>query len=226
MPFPQSERIAALRTRYQVKFEERLSAPTALNNYEYLDILDRAWAQHGWAHPRNGVLCDIGCASFWYAATLQHFFLPRELIGIEIEGHRLFATGHARIDYAAGYLAPLSNARFVLADYVNCDLTADVITAWFPFVTAPAILAWRLPLSLLQPEALFARVARNLRPGGCFVMVNHGSQEAQIAQAGCAAAGLLHRGTLSASGVLSEHRPRPAVLSVWTTGGRTARGGP
>ena len=27
--------------------------------------------------------------------------------------------------------------------------TADLITSWFPFVTPAAILAWRLPLSLL-----------------------------------------------------------------------------
>ena len=33
---------------------------------------------------------------------------------------------------------------------------ADLITAWFPFLTPAAILAWRLPLSLLAPERLFA----------------------------------------------------------------------
>jgi phosphohistidine phosphatase SixA len=203
-----------------VKFEERLAAPTALNNYEYLDILDRAWAEHGWTIPRHGVLCDVGCASFWYAATLQHFFQPREMIGVDVEGHRLFASGHTRIDYAAGYLAPLQNARFIVSDYVRCELVADVITAWFPFVTAPAILAWRLPLSLLRPNELFARVAHNMRPGGCFVMVNHGSTEAQIAHTACIAAGLLRRGTFAAAGVLSEHRLQPAVLSVWSDGGR------
>jgi hypothetical protein len=38
----QSERIAALRDRYQVQFELRMSAATSINNYEYLDILDRS----------------------------------------------------------------------------------------------------------------------------------------------------------------------------------------
>jgi hypothetical protein len=39
----QIERIAALRARYQVRFEATLNGSTSLNNYEYLDILDRAW---------------------------------------------------------------------------------------------------------------------------------------------------------------------------------------
>jgi hypothetical protein len=217
LPSRQTERIAALRTRYQVNFEQRLSAPTSLNNYEYLDILDRAWSERGWARPQGGVLCDVGSASFWYAATLERFFEPSELIGIEVEGHRLFTSGHTRIDYAAGYVAQVANARFIIADYLQCDVAADVITAWFPFVTAGAILAWRLPLSLLKPQQLFVRVAQNLRAGGHFVMVNHGNPEVEVAHAGCAAAGLVHCGSFDTPGVLSDHRARPAILSLWTS---------
>jgi hypothetical protein len=42
------------------------------------------------------VLCDVGCASFWYAATLQSFFRPDRLVGVEVEGHRLFWRGGCR----------------------------------------------------------------------------------------------------------------------------------
>jgi SAM-dependent methyltransferase len=211
----QAERIAALRDRYQVQFELRMSAATSANNYEYLDILDRGWSESGIGRPLGGAICDIGCASFWYAATLQAFFRPDRMVGVEIEGHRLFRGGRARIDYAAGYLAHLSNAEFVVADYAGYDEPADVITCWFPFLTPGAILAWRLPLTLLAPERLFGQIQHNLRPGGLFVMVNHGWQESALAQSLCGAAGLRMIAHSAQAGVLSQHRMQPPVLSCW-----------
>ena len=107
LPLEQAQRIAALKSRYQVCFEAGLSAATSVRNYEYLDILDQAWAEAGLARPEGGSLCDVGCASFWYAAALHAFFRPRNLVGVEVEGHRLFKDARTRIDYAAGYVAPL-----------------------------------------------------------------------------------------------------------------------
>jgi len=211
----QEQRVAALRGRYQVQFEQRLGERSSTVNYEYLDILDRAWQASGRAPPRGGVLCDVGCASFWYAAALYAFFRPERLMGVEIEGHRLFRNGRARIDYAAGYVADLPAAEFVVADYTRFDQPADTITAWFPFLTATAILAWRLPLSLLRPESLFARIKHNLKRDGLFVMVNHGPSEADLAAASCGAAGLRPIGRWQDPGVLSSYRLAPPVLSWW-----------
>jgi hypothetical protein len=198
-----------------VQFELEMNSATALHNYEYLDILDRAWCAAGLARRAGGVLCDVGCASFWYAQTLAVFFQPHEIVGVEIEGHRLFKDGRTRIDYAAGYLSGLGHARFVVADYALCELPSDVIIAWFPFVTPTAILAWRLPLSLLAPKALFERICHNLRPDGLFVMINHGEAEARLAAALCDAAGLRREFTFAEAGVLSGHRQAPAVVSCW-----------
>jgi hypothetical protein len=214
--FDQSQRVAALQNRYQVHFEARMNAATSANNYEYLDILDRAWADSGLPRPEGGVLCDVGSASFWYAAALNAFFRPRELVGVEVEGHRLFKDGHSRIDYAAGYVGQIPGARFLVADYVECDLPADVITAWFPFMTPAALLAWRLPLSMLTPERLFARIYHNLRPKGLLVLVNHGAAEAAIARELCDAAGLKAVSSFAEPGPLSGHRVCPALLSCWT----------
>jgi SAM-dependent methyltransferase len=211
----QAERIAALRDRYQVQFELRMGAATSANNYEYLDILDRGWESLGAEPPRGGVLCDIGCASFWYAATLQSFFRPDRLTGVEVEGHRLFRDGRTRIDYATGYLAQLPTARFIVADYAGYEEGADVITSWFPFLTPAAILAWRLPLSLLAPERLFRRIRHNLRPGGLFFMVNHGMDEALFAERLCIAAGLEMTARWAETGLLSRHRMQTPVLSWW-----------
>jgi SAM-dependent methyltransferase len=213
MTVEQSQRIAALQDRYQVKFEQELGAATSTLNYEYLDILDRAWPES----PRatGGVVCDIGCASFWYAAALAAFFRPAELVGIDVEGHRLFKDGRTRIDYATGYVSGIPHARFLVADYLDCDLPADVITAWFPFLTPAAILAWRLPLSLLAPERFFAQVSGNLRPGGYFLMVNHGAEEAALGEKLCMAAGLRRLARVVDAGPLSGHRPRPAIATCW-----------
>ena len=209
-------RIGALQARYRVHFERSLSAPTSLNNYEYLDILDRAWLETGIARPRGGTVCDVGCASFWYAATLHAFFRPDRLVGMEIEGHRLYRDGHTRIDYANGYTALLPATEFIVADFATCRLPADVITAWFPFVTPAAILAWRLPLSLLAPERLLQNVRTNLRQGGIFLMVNHGLDEAAIADALCVATGLTRIARWTAQPApLSRRRKLPPVVSVW-----------
>jgi SAM-dependent methyltransferase len=211
----QSDRVAVLRTRYQVQFESTLAAATSANNYEYLDILDRAWSESGLPLMQGGTLCDVGCASFWYAASLQAFFRPQRLVGIEIEGHRLFRDGRTRIDYAMGYLAGMPDAHFVVADYAKHTEPADLITAWFPFLTPAAILAWRLPLSLLAPERLFASIQRNLKPQGLFVMVNHGPKEAASAERLCSAAGLRAAGRWGDAGILSAHRLRAPLLSWW-----------
>jgi SAM-dependent methyltransferase len=215
----QSDRIALLRTRYQVRFESTLTAATSANNYEYLDILDRAWSESGLPPMQGGTLCDIGCASFWYAACLQAFFRPQRLVGIEIEGHRLFRDGRTRIDYAAGYLAGMTDAHFVVADYSTHNESADLITAWFPFLTPAAILAWRLPLSLLAPARLFASIKGNLKPQGLFVMVNHGPREAAMADRLCSAAGLRAVGRRGEAGILSSHRLRAPWLSCWRHAG-------
>ena len=156
----QGERIAALRGRYQVRFERSMSAATSANNYEYLDLLDRGWNESGLDRRSGGVFCDIGCASFWYAA-------------------------------------------------------ADIITSWYPFITPAAVLAWRLPLSLLAPEKLFQQIARNLKAGGLFFMVNHGLTEWASARGLCAAADLNLAAWRTVTRPFSRHRLEPPVLSWW-----------
>jgi hypothetical protein len=78
-----------------------------------------------------------------------------------------------------------------------------------------AILAWRLPLSLLAPEQLFGRIRQNLRPVGLFFMVNHGTAEAALAERLCVAAGLHRAGHWTDLGFFSRHRMLPPVLSWW-----------
>jgi hypothetical protein len=140
------------------------------------------------------------------------------MVGVEIEGHRMFRNGHSRVDYAAGYVGQLPNTEFVVADYLGYLGRADVITAWFPFLTSTSILAWRLPLSLLAPDRFFAQVRNNLNPQGLFVMVNHGPSEAELAHQRCRAAGLQFCTRWQDPGPLSAYRLSPPVLSWWRSG--------
>ena len=210
----QARRIARLREKYRVRFEASLSHATSLNNYAYLELLDRAFSQSGESRPVGGRHSDVGCASFWYAAALHAFFRPDALTGYEIDPYRRYANAHTREDYARGYAAGLPDTRFRGADYLAVQEKVDRISCWFPFVSAPTVLAWGLPLKLLKPKELFFRISGNVRTSGAFVMINHGMGEAEIAAALCAAAGLRRRWLWVEPDALLP-RPLPPAISYW-----------
>lgn len=211
----QVTRIEALGAQYNARFESCYGHHTALANYAYLDLLDQAWQAMARPVPQGGLVTDVGCASFWYARTLHRFFRPAVLTGVDVEGFRLYPTGYSRYDAAAGYVAGLSGASFVVADYCDVEVQADVITAWFPFVTPAPVLAWRLPLTVFSPERLFLRIAHNLVQNGTFFMVNQGQEEADIAADYARRAGLRALGQWMHPRPLRP-RPHPPVASWWT----------
>ncbi len=210
----QYERIASLQRRFRVRFEQRASQSTALRQYDYLDLLDQGWSALRLPRLAGGTVQDIGSSNFWYAPVLHTFFRPTALIGVEIEGHRMYINGYSRHDYAKGYIQDLPNTEFHIQDYRRYSSPASIITAWYPFVTPAPVLAWRLPLSLLAPHDLFSQVMRNLQPHGLFLMINHGRDEASIAASWCRKVGLAHYGSCE---LRSNVRPRlpPPILSCW-----------
>jgi len=210
----QAWRIARLHEKYPVRFEASLSHETSLNNYAYLELLDRAFAQSGDDPPMGGVHADVGCASFWYAASLHAFFRPKVLTGYEIDAFRRYANAHTRQDYARGYAAALPDTHFRCADYLAVQDKVDQISCWFPFVSTTTILAWGLPLKLLNPRSLFSCISGNIRSGGGIVLVNHGLLEAEIAAGLCAAAGLQRQWHWLERDPLRP-RPQPPAISYW-----------
>jgi hypothetical protein len=208
--------IKTLQNRYGEKFEQRFSRETSLNNYEYLGFLDSLFRRAAMPIPTDARVCDAGSASFWYAAALQVFFRPKSLVGIEIEGFRLMRNLYSRADYAAGYIADWPNTRYIVGNFAAyTGPPADIVTSWFPFLTPEPVLAWRLPLRLLDPEAWFASVRRNLAPAGLLVMANHGHAEAEKAASHCEALGLGSIARIAAPAV-ARQRPQPAVLTLWS----------
>lgn len=211
-----TSRIETLRAQYDADFESRYGHHTALANYAYLDVLDQAWNATARPIPEGGRVTDVGCANFWYARALHTFFRPSTLTGVDVEGFRLYPTGYSRYDAAAGYIADLPHTAFVVADYSEVEEQADVITAWFPFVTPAPVLAWRLPLTLFSPERFFLRIACNLARNGTFFMVNQGLEETDVAADYCRRAGLRSQGHWVHPQPLRP-RPHPPVASWWTT---------
>ena len=169
----QRARIDTLAENYTTRFELRYPPETTLLNYGYLDLLDRASQTLNWSISRNQKICDVGSSHFAYAAALQAFFHPSHLIGTEVDGYRLFCNGRSRIDYAHGHIQDLPHTNYVVTDYRQYHQPAEIITAWYPFVTPKPLLAWRRSLSVFNPAALFAQIANNLVIGGTFVMINH-----------------------------------------------------
>ncbi len=176
--------------------------------------LDQGWSALRLSRLAGGTVQDIESSNFWYAPVLHTFFRPTALIGVEVEGHRMYINGYSRHDYAKGYIQDLPNTEFHIQDYRRYSSPASIITAWYPFVTPAPVLAWRLPLSLLAPHDLFSQVMRNLQPHGLFLMINHGRDEASIATSWCRKVGLAHYGSCE---LRSNVRPRlpPPVLSCW-----------
>lgn len=129
---------------------------------------------------------------------LAGFFAPERLIGVEVDGYRRLKGGYTRCDQAVAFAA-VAGAEFLIANYSSRELPADVVTAWFPFVSA---------------RELFASVRRNLRPCGVFLMASQGEDEARAATILANGAGLveLHRHMHT---MTIFERSRTVMLTLW-----------
>lgn len=213
----QQQRTEELAKSYRSHFEQYLPPATAFLNYSYLDILDRARHALRWRVPLNQRVCDLGSANFAYASALHTFFHPNRLTGVEVDGHGLYCNGRSRIDYASGHIQYLSQTEYVVADFRQFTRQADIITAWYPFVSPKPFLAWRLPLSLFNPTAVFAQVANNLIIGGIMIMINHGPAEAEVARSIAEDVGLVCVGHYLHQAPLRPQTADP-VLTLWHHG--------
>ncbi len=183
---PASERIRDLETRYALaalKARSRLS--TYLENLYLLDLLEAA--HRGWtgSYGEAAIGIDAGCKNFFYAFGLFRF-LERfrihgtrrvTLTGYEIDAFRVYTDLRSRADHALGYVSFLPGTRFVAGDFREAPGPADLVTAFFPFVTETPHLVWGLPLDRLHPLAFFAHALKILAPGGVLVTAAQGVKE-------------------------------------------------
>lgn len=136
---------------------------------------------------------DIGCGDFHYATALASWLSRHDatgasgardvvLRGIEVDAHGIYRDGHSRADHGRAHAALASGGRadvcFEVADCCALRLPEqDVVTCFYPFVSAYALLRWGLPLTKLRPRLLLHRAASTLRPGGWLVVANQTGAE-------------------------------------------------
>jgi hypothetical protein len=141
-----------------------------------------------------------------------------ELCSVDLEqGERIAALREryqVQFERRMSAATKFPNAEFVVADYTRYPQPAELITAWFPFLTPKALLAWHLPLALLRPDCSigFDIISSPTVP---FFMVNHGMQEWALAERLCTAAGLRLVSHWSEPSTLSLHRLEPPAVSWW-----------
>ncbi|MDT7043960.1 hypothetical protein [Candidatus Nitronereus thalassa] len=148
----------------------------ALTNYLYLDLLDRAFQNFPWKVSPGAHIVDVGSQNFYYASVLHAFFQPKALVGIELEGYRIYQDGHSRFDYAMAYIQDMPNTQYRVMDFCDFDGEVDGITCFYPFFEPNALVRWRLPLKVYRPELLAQTMARVLKVNGFVFMVNRGER--------------------------------------------------
>ncbi|MCA9473379.1 MAG: hypothetical protein MRJ96_06680 [Nitrospirales bacterium] len=174
----QRQRIESLQDQYGVQFENQFQSSTALDNYEYLDMLHQVTQILDWRPQADQSLVDVGSLNFYYAPAIHAFFRPRQLAGIEIEGYRVYTNFYSRFDYAQYYIRGLPNTSYTVMDFCEYGGSVDGITCFYPFVIPDPLVAWRLPLKVYRPQRLFARMEKSLNAQGFLLMLNHGKEEA------------------------------------------------
>lgn len=130
---------------------------------------------------------DVGCGLFQYATALQRGLArvgggpPRRVLlrGVEIDGFGIYRDGHSRADHARAHAVLAGNGvEFEVADFSRLALPPqDVVTMFYPFLSAYPLLRWGSPLSHLRPRRLLQQVAAAVRPGGWLVVASQTGAE-------------------------------------------------
>lgn len=185
-------RVARLRQRYDLTAALRTMSPAlAAANLARLEQLERLAGDLAVpCGPDGAVRCaDLGCGDFHYAPALQQWLSRHAggerrvvLRGIELDGHGIYRDGHSRADHGRARAAQASVdgsvVRYEVADATAVRLPEqDVVSLFFPFVSAYACLRWGAPVSRLRPRRMLERAVASLRPGGWLMVANQTAAE-------------------------------------------------
>ena len=186
-------RARALDARYDLERGLAGLAPEVrARNYARLEQLERLTVGCELPVGPDGVVraADLGSGDFHYAAALQQWLAkggvapPRDVVlrGVELDGHGIYRDGHSRADHgrarAAAASVDGSTVRFEVADAAAVRLPEqDLVSLFFPFLTAYACMTWGAPLSRLRPRRLLVRAVTSVRPGGWLVVANQTPRE-------------------------------------------------
>lgn len=183
-----------MRERYALAgLRARSSAANYRKNLYLIDILERAGEGLDLPPREADTLraADVGSQDFHYAFGLERWLgrgnrpdgaSPRAvgLEGVEVDGHGIYPDFRSRRDHARAYAAQTGNPEvtYRVADFARAPGGPyDLITWFYPFVTAHHLLLWGLPLTLYRPAALVESTFASLRPGGWMIVTAHTEKE-------------------------------------------------
>ncbi|MFK7743323.1 MAG: hypothetical protein AB8H80_23610 [Planctomycetota bacterium] len=190
-------RLQRLATRYDLSALLRADVPVeTARNCARLEQLERLAGNFALPATDGAVrAADFGSGDFHYAIALQQWLAngggcdgsartPRQVVlrGFELDGYGVYRDGFARVDHARARAAAASmdgsEVRYEVADAAFVRLPPqDVVTLFFPFLSAYASLSWGMPLSRLRPRRLLGRAVDSIRPGGWLVVANQTAAE-------------------------------------------------
>ncbi len=126
---------------------------------------------------------DAGAKNWAYveaiAAVCRRQAMPYELVGVELDGYRVYRDFHSRRDYAETFIRNLPEAQYVVGDVMTCKGPCDVISSFLPFVFRGPALAWGLPADYFRPLDYLRHLVSILAPGGLLLILNQGAEESR-----------------------------------------------
>jgi hypothetical protein len=202
-----------------LSYKPYLSSATYRKNEWTLALLRRFLAPHLRAGVAPAEILEPGCQDFARLPAMHAFFRDRvRITGLELDAYPVLHDFHSRADKANYYLKAVPSVhRYLAVDFFRWQEPADLITCFYPFVSAHPALAWGLPARFGNPKPWVNAFARNLRPGGLLLVVHQGEWEEKDFDAArlLQPLRLLERGTFA-----TKHYPlpHPACVSVYRRG--------
>jgi hypothetical protein len=169
--------IGHLNKKYPARFEAFLNKQNALRNYHLLHLLDQVSERFHWRPKEGARLLDVGSKNFYYAPALHAFFMPRQFVGIELDGFHMYRGFYTNLSYANYYEKQISNTAYRVMNFKDYHAAVDGMIWLFPFVLKEDVVTWYLPLHAFEPMALFQHARNILAPEGFIFMMNTDVEE-------------------------------------------------
>lgn len=159
-----------------------LSLPVMQKNLATLWILESVLGKFA-LKPEQ--ILEPGCQDFNRLPATYAFFRNRgvnpAITGLELDPYRVLSKLYSRHDLAQYYrsLVPEADTEYFGGDFFGYrpSWPADLILAFYPFVSPHPALAWGLPEEYGNPMAWLHSISENLRENGLALVLHQGSWE-------------------------------------------------
>lgn len=162
-------------------WRSRLSLENYTKNLATLWLLEQMLETRLLALPTGANALEAGSQDFMRAPAISNFLqsqaLSGNLTGVEIDAFPVLASLHSRYDIAQYLLRFLPRARYLAQDFFTLQESAELIFAFYPFVSPHPSLAWGLPHQYGSADRWVQALERNLVANGLALVVHQGAWE-------------------------------------------------